>query len=148
VLRGRVLTYALSGAVVTTSGEVTLRLPAITVPSFPLGPFGPAASQSTEARTIETDLGAFDVCSVGAELFPTAKLGVRIGYSRWDGDSTADDAYDVEVGQPPRRLRRSLSVRSSATGKRSPRARPPDRSVRRRVNHEYCIHGTAHHVML
>jgi hypothetical protein len=32
---------------------------------------------------------------VGAELFPTAKLGVRIGYTRWDDDTPADDAYDV-----------------------------------------------------
>jgi hypothetical protein len=37
------------------------------------------------------------VYSVGGEIFPTQKLGVRLGYSRWDGDSPIDDAYDVSV---------------------------------------------------
>jgi hypothetical protein len=28
-------------------------------------------------------------------VFPTAKLGLRLGYTRWDDDTPADDAYDV-----------------------------------------------------
>ena len=97
VLRGRALTYSFSGAVARTSGEATLQIPAITLPSLPLGPFVVVAPQTLAARTLENDLGEFDVYSIGAELFPTTKLGVRIGYSRWDGESTADDAYDVGV---------------------------------------------------
>lgn len=102
VLRGRTLTYSFSGAVARTSGEAVLRIPEINVatlpqPSLPLGPFVGVAPQTLAAQTLDNDLGEFDVYSVGAELFPTAKLGVRIGYSRWDGESTADDAYDLGV---------------------------------------------------
>jgi hypothetical protein len=33
--------------------------------------------------------------SVGAELFPTGRLVVRLGYVRWDGEQQLDDGYDV-----------------------------------------------------
>ncbi len=31
------------------------------------------------------------------QIFPTARLGVGVGYSHWDGDALDDDAYDVSV---------------------------------------------------
>jgi hypothetical protein len=48
----------------------------------------------------EISLGRINLYSVGTELFPTAKIGVRVGYTRFDGDDSFDAseyAYDVGV---------------------------------------------------
>jgi hypothetical protein len=74
--------------------------PGIVVSPLPPSPiFGPIISPTltVPARTFELDLPTYRVYSASGELFPTTSLGVRVGYSRWDGDTGIDDAYDVGV---------------------------------------------------
>jgi hypothetical protein len=112
VRRFRALTYRLTGRVEQTSGDAVIHTSAFEIPLFdfqpvPRGPilgpitgtpiFGPIGPTTIPAQTSELDLGTFRVYSTSGELFPTTKLGVRVGYSRWDGDSSIDDAYDVGV---------------------------------------------------
>jgi hypothetical protein len=49
------------------------------------------------ASTTELDLERRRSYSVGAELYPTTKLGVRLGYTHFDDDTFLDDAYDVSA---------------------------------------------------
>lgn len=113
----RSLTYRLSGRVAQTSDDVVLHASAFEVPILlpPLPPglivSGPLPPSITvPAQTIELDLGTFRVYSTAGELFPTTKLGVRVGYSRWDGDTSIDDAYDVGITWF---VRRDLAVGAS-----------------------------------
>lgn len=96
VLRGRALTYSLSGRIAATRADLTVRAPLV-LPTFPVPGvvLGPVAGFLALPSNFELDLGDFRVYSVAGELFPTPRVGVRIGYSRWDGDSSIDDAYDV-----------------------------------------------------
>lgn len=43
-------------------------------------------------------IGRIQTYSAAGAVFPTARLSVGVGYSRWDGDRALDDAYDVSVG--------------------------------------------------
>lgn len=101
VLRGRALTYSLSGRIDDTRAEVTIDLPAPTFRSPPPGtvvgplPPGPIVGGVVTAFPAVLDLGGFRVYSVAGEIFPTQRVGVRLGYSCWDGDSSIDDAYNV-----------------------------------------------------
>ncbi|HEY8519314.1 MAG TPA: hypothetical protein VIN61_04495 [Gammaproteobacteria bacterium] len=56
---------------------------------------------------------------MAGELFPTAALGVRIGYARWDGDDALDKLYDVGVSWFFRR-RIGVQVGWSQTDSRLP----------------------------
>ncbi len=90
----RALTYALSGGVAATSGHTELHLGEFTLPGLgPLPPYGPVVT--VPARTVDIDMDRFRVYTAAAELFPTRKLGVRVGYTRWDGSAASDRAYDV-----------------------------------------------------
>ena len=89
------LTYALFGGIAETSVDLVLRTPAFTLPLPP--PFPPIGGVPIPARTIDTELESFRTYSVGGELFPTAKLGVRLGYTRFDGDALRDDAYELST---------------------------------------------------
>lgn len=93
------MSYRVSGSVSTSSAEVLLQRPSFTLPSpFPSFPLTPSPSSIVvPASTTETDLGSLEVYSVGGELFPTRRIGVRVGYSRTDGDAPTVDAYDVGV---------------------------------------------------
>lgn len=122
VRRFRSLTYSLSAGITETSGRAVYRIGEYTlptllpllpgfpglvvrpviIPGLPLLPGNPAlvvppfgGSAIVPARTAELSVDRFRVYSVGSELFPTQRLGVRVGYSRWDGSSSIDDAYDV-----------------------------------------------------
>lgn len=39
--------------------------------------------------------GRFKAYSAGAELFPTMRLGIRLGYTRWDGGPVRDEGYEL-----------------------------------------------------
>lgn len=126
------LTYRLAGRLQQTSRDIVVHSSAFEVPlvaplppgsvapapsgppgvigaiPFPPGLFVPTAT--IPAQTIESDLGTFRVYSTSGELFPTTKLGVRVGYSRWDGEGSTDDAYDIGVTWF---VRRDLAVGAS-----------------------------------
>jgi hypothetical protein len=71
----RSLAYSLFGGISQTSARATF-------PSLLGGSF------SSTAPRIWT-------YAVGTELFPTTKLGFRVGYTRVDGQSAHADSYDV-----------------------------------------------------
>jgi hypothetical protein len=102
VRQGRTLTYALFGDVAETQVDV-----AVVVPPPPAGvtPFPPAGVTPLPPIAILEPPGGISAAgveleprrtySVGAELFPTRKLGVRIGYTVMDAESADDDVYDI-----------------------------------------------------
>ena len=94
VRQGRALAYALFGNVAETRLEVT----ALTAPApagvVPSPPIFIVAQPPAGAVAVDTELEPRRTFTVGAELFLTRKLGVRIGYTAFDG-ITEDDAYDV-----------------------------------------------------
>jgi hypothetical protein len=87
VRRFRSMTYSLSGRIAESSGRVAIDTPSFTLP--------PPSNFPVPATTLDVSIPRLKSYSVGGELFPTVKLGVRIGYSRWDDDTPAGDAYDV-----------------------------------------------------
>ena len=89
------LTYTLFGGIAERSVHLVARTPAFTLPVPP--PFGPIGGLQVPARTTDTELEPSRAYSLGGELFPTAKLGVRLGYTRVDDDSLLDDAYDIST---------------------------------------------------
>jgi hypothetical protein len=100
VRRFRSLTYSLSGRIFETSSDIEIHMPEFTVPfpftsPAPISFVGPLPNITVPARTTEFSGPSVRTYSVGGELFPTAKLGVRIGYSRFDGDIAPDEAYEV-----------------------------------------------------
>ena len=99
--RFRSLTYTLAGSVADSSGQAIIhsgsfQLP-VPLPSLPPGLVivGPLPVITVPARTTELGLDRFLVYSVAGELFPTRKVGVRLGYVHWGGSSTVDYAYDI-----------------------------------------------------
>jgi len=98
--RFRSLTYTLGGSVADSSGQAVIHSGAFDF-SLPASMFPPGVVFfkppviKVPARTTELGLDRYLIYSVAAELFPTRKLGVRIGYAGWDDSSTSDYAYDV-----------------------------------------------------
>ncbi|HZF27768.1 MAG TPA: hypothetical protein VE907_01495 [Gammaproteobacteria bacterium] len=86
VWHGGALAYSLWGRIAETKGTATAHNPPITIGSFIF-----------PSITTEFDIPRANVYSAAGEIFPTRKLGVRLGYSRWDGDLALDDAYDVSA---------------------------------------------------
>jgi hypothetical protein len=79
VRRFRSLTYSLQGSVAQADAELAIR--------SPLPAFVPAT---------EGDGPTLRVYSVAGELFPTNRLGIRVSYSRPDGDGAANaESYGV-----------------------------------------------------
>jgi hypothetical protein len=72
----RSLTYSLEGGIAETDAEIAVRS------TLPFNSFGPGGVDSR-------------VYSVAGELFPTTRLGVRLGYSRPDAEDGDVDAYSV-----------------------------------------------------
>ena len=97
VRRFRSMTYSLSARIAATSGDVTVHTPAVTLPGFPaVSPiFGPVGAVTLPAITEQIGIPRLRSYSFAGQVFPTIKLGVRVGYSRWDDDTPADDAYNV-----------------------------------------------------
>ncbi len=98
--RFRSLTYTLAGSVADSSGQAVIHSGAFEFPLpsslFPPGVvfFRPPVF-TVPAHTTKVGLDRYLIYSVAGELFPTRKLGVRLGYAGWDGSSTLDYAYDV-----------------------------------------------------
>jgi hypothetical protein len=97
--RFRSLTYTLSGSIADSSGQVVIHSGSfeLPVPSPLLPPgvvFGPLPSVTVPARTTELGLDRFLVYSVAGELFPTSKLGVRLGYAHWDDSNSLPYGYN------------------------------------------------------
>ncbi len=90
----RTLRYSLSGRIATTSGRLDLHKPAFAFPILvPPPPFGLATT--IPASSITYGIPRLRSYSVAGELFPTARIGVRVGYTRWDDETAADHSYDV-----------------------------------------------------
>ena len=98
--------YSVSGGISTRDGTLAFterpfvpRTPPF--PPFPpnIGPVGgfvaivlinvPLATQQDESSD------EVDTYSVAGELFPTPRLGVRVGYTSWDGDALREDGYEL-----------------------------------------------------
>jgi hypothetical protein len=91
------LFYSISGGV--NVSEANLTFTEISQPTASLPPFSPIAGGGFIAVTpipnSALPADRFYTYSVGSELFPTRRLGVRVGYVRWDGDEQREDGYDV-----------------------------------------------------
>lgn len=80
-----------------SSADVVIRTPAFTLPNLFPGPvFGPANGPMIPVRAIELDLGRVRTYSVGSEFFPTAKLGIRIAYTRLRAEFATQRDYIVD----------------------------------------------------
>jgi hypothetical protein len=89
-------TYSLEGRIVDSNIETAVRIPPITVPVLPNPPppFGPVQTMTLIFPDEIID-ARFRRYSVAAELFPTDRLGVRLGYARSDGKTLSDDEYEL-----------------------------------------------------
>ena len=100
VRRFRSLTYTLAGSVADSSGQAVIHSGSFdfTLPSslFPPGVvfLDRRSSRCPRIRRRSGSIGT-SIYSFAAELFPSRKLGVRLGYAGWDDSSTQDYAYDV-----------------------------------------------------
>jgi hypothetical protein len=83
----RAASYALSGGVSDASSDgagTVVFLPNPVLPPFP-------------NQTLTLNLDGVSTYFVAAELFPIPQLGVRLGYTRLDGDSASGHVVDVEA---------------------------------------------------
>jgi hypothetical protein len=98
--RFRSLTYTLGGSVADSSGQAVIHSGSFDF-SLPSSLFPPGVVFlrppviKVPAHATEVGLDRYLIYSVGAELFPTRKLGLRVGYAGWDDSSTLDYAYDI-----------------------------------------------------
>jgi hypothetical protein len=107
VRRGARLTYSISGRISSTEvarsvEALQLTLPSGAAPPVPapgtiLGgvsvlPFAAVAGTFTGMLLSPDERETY---SIGGELFPTERLGLRIGFARSDGDYAEDDSYDL-----------------------------------------------------
>jgi hypothetical protein len=92
VRRFRALDYSLFGRAAQTSTH--LRMGSLVPLTSPGGPFVPVSTSTTSVELAAPDAWAY---SVGTELFPTQKIGVRVAYITFNDDPTRDDAYEVDA---------------------------------------------------
>lgn len=96
------MSYALSGRVASSDVEFSFAPVVIASPQFQLQPnpaaFYFAGGAVAVTSPIDTPTGGrFETYAVTGELFPTQRLGVRVAYSRFDGDTPLDERYEVGV---------------------------------------------------
>lgn len=99
------LDYSVSGAATSHRTDVRI-LPGellegddgADVPPAPFGnpPVG-LTSIAAPATPSRPALGRFRRYAGAFEAFPTARLGARAGYSRWDGASALEQAYEISI---------------------------------------------------
>lgn len=98
------LSYAVSGGVLASEADLSFRSAPAPTSSLTLRPpvnFGGGvvvARPVSVVSLLDDGLVPFErryAYSAGGELFPTPRIGVRLGYVRWDGDPLLDDGYDV-----------------------------------------------------
>jgi hypothetical protein len=98
------VSYAVSGGVLAS--EADLRVHSVPAPATSPGlralinfSGSVAAFTPVSAASVLNDgLLPFErryAYSASGEVFPTPRIGVRLGYVRWDGDPLLDDGYDV-----------------------------------------------------
>lgn len=106
------LGYSISGAIVARESEIAYHEappPVSSPPPFTVGgvgalppagavvsPIGAAVSLSL-LNADQLPIDRHYSYSVGGELFPTRRLGVGLGYVRWDGEPLLDDGYNVST---------------------------------------------------
>jgi hypothetical protein len=93
--RGRSLAYSLSGGVSQSSTDIDITRSPIVPTTSPFPPSFIVANPGTFAGGVAVATHASDranVYRVAGEIFPTARLGVRLGYTRAD----SDDALSTE----------------------------------------------------
>jgi hypothetical protein len=83
----RSATYSLSGGVSENSSDLVGSV--VFAPNPVLPPF--------PNQTVNLDLGTMRTYFVAGELFPLTQLGVRLGYTRLDGESSSGRIVDVET---------------------------------------------------
>jgi hypothetical protein len=92
----RAATYMLRGNVAGSSLDAALDAPLTYVPGLP--PLYPATGPRVPLTNLFTpemfNLTRYRVYSVSGDVFPTTRFGGRVGYSRADGETTSDDAYE------------------------------------------------------
>jgi hypothetical protein len=88
VRRFRSATYVLFGGISRTESRISGTLTELITPGV-----GPPFTQ-----TFDTEVNAFDAYAIGAEIYPVASVGVRLGYARAAGETFPDeDTVDVGV---------------------------------------------------
>jgi hypothetical protein len=85
VRRFRAATYRLFGNISESRVRLISRSPAFTLPP----------AQTIPGIATDVELDPTRAYSVGAELFPLAKIGARIGYSRLDVPGSDQEAVDI-----------------------------------------------------
>jgi hypothetical protein len=106
------IVYSLSGAIVAREAEIAYREAPPPVPISPPFIGGGGVAALPPAGAVVTPLGAAPVSplnvdqqpidrhyaySIDGELFPTRRIGVGLGYVRWDGEPLLDDGYNVNT---------------------------------------------------
>lgn len=97
--------YSLDGSVTTTEIDIDLRTapppapPPSPFPTTPVPNFGGGvvfiAVPVPPSTVGPTQFADFETYSLAAELFPTPRLGVRVGYVSWRDNPEQDEGYDV-----------------------------------------------------
>jgi hypothetical protein len=95
------LTYAITGEASSSRADLSF-VPASYGPPTPTS-LPPAGLVIVGGGVAAPPVGSFaqllrdrfQTYSAGAELFPTMRLGIRLGYSRWDEDPVRDEGYEL-----------------------------------------------------
>jgi hypothetical protein len=90
------MTYSFGGAI--SSSDATLVFHQAAPPSRPSTPSFPFPGGFTAVplpNVTNAPLTEYTVYSVAGELFPLDRLGIHVGYVRWQDDPIRDDGYDV-----------------------------------------------------
>lgn len=96
VRRFRSATYALLGGISEVSGRLEILPTVLTaLPTQPVSGVVVGLTPVAGARSTGFDLGPVRAYSVGTEIYPLPQLGVRVGYTRFDGDTSQVDATEV-----------------------------------------------------
>jgi hypothetical protein len=97
------LKYSLGARLASSRTDVRVESPPLQQPLLPPaitaprdGVFLPIVI-SVEPPVNPPDLDSFRTYTVTGELFPRERLGVRLGYSRWDGDRLRDEGYTLST---------------------------------------------------
>ena len=93
------LQYSLAGGV--TSNEALLEIETVISPPTTLAPARPLLPNvdlligAVAAVPPSPTRQRSERYALAGELFPTQALGIRVGYARWDGDTSLDESYEV-----------------------------------------------------
>jgi len=98
------MAYSVSGRVTSSRADVEAVFPDFVVspnppaspPAFPANvPSVAVIGGRVPAPAIGATAPRHRTYTIGGELFPTQRLGIGVGYTRWDGDPLLEGTYDV-----------------------------------------------------